>query len=100
MRPSTNDSGTPSGTEPSTIASGDPSACAPVASLRSPPPWRLSSQSPTVKTAAPTRTSRATQATVRVLSASSMSSKETDPISRPVPSAITTAITPRLGASR
>jgi hypothetical protein len=68
--------------------------------LRSPPPCRLSSQSPTVKAAAPTRTSSATQATVRVFSASSMSSKATEPISTPVPSAITTAITLLLGASR
>jgi hypothetical protein len=53
-----------------------------------------------VKAAAPTRTSSATQATVRVFSASSMSSKATEPISTPVPSAITTAITLLLGASR
>ena len=99
VRPSTNDSGIPSRTEPSTIANGEPSACAPPASLRSPPPLRVSNQSPTVNTAAPTNTPRATQATVRVLSASSISSKETEPISSPVPSAITTAITRRLGAS-
>jgi hypothetical protein len=41
VRPSTNDSGMPSRTEPSTIANGDPSAWAPPASL--PPPWRVSS---------------------------------------------------------
>jgi len=81
------------------MASGEPSAWAPPASLRSPPPRRVSSQSPTVKTAAPTRTDRATQATVRVLRASSISSKDTEPISSPVPRAITTAITWRLGAS-
>ena len=80
------------------MASGDPS-WAPVASLRSPPPPRVSSQSPTVKTAAPTRTENDTQNTVWVSSASSISSKATDPISSPVPRAITTAITRRLGDS-
>jgi hypothetical protein len=39
----------------------------------------------------------ATQATVRVLSASSLSSKDTEPIRSPVPSATTTAMTRRLG---
>jgi hypothetical protein len=53
-----------------------------------------------VKTAAPTSTKSETHPTVRVFSASSISSKETEPISRPVPSAITTAITRRLGESR
>ena len=100
VRPSTNDSGMPSRTEPSTMARGDPSAWAPVASLRSPPPRRSSSQSPTVKTAAPPRTIAATQATAWYLRASSISSKDTEPISRPVPSAITTAMTPRVGDSR
>ena len=100
VRPRTNDSGMPSNTEPSTIANGAPAACAPDGSLRSPPPRRSSSQSPSVKTAAPARTSNATQPTVRVFNASSMSSKDTEPISSPVPSAITTAITDRLGASR
>ena len=63
VRPSTNDSGMLSRTEPSTIASGDPSAWAPVASLRMSPPPRSSSQSPAVKTRAPTRTIAATQTT-------------------------------------
>ena len=90
----------PSSTEPSTIASGDPSACAPDGSFRLPPPPRASSQSPTAKTAPPTKTSSATQATVRVFSASSLSSNETEPIRSPVPRAITTAITRRPGASR
>ena len=40
VRPSTNDSGIPSRTEPSTMANGDPSACTPSGVLRSPPPWR------------------------------------------------------------
>jgi hypothetical protein len=99
VRPSTNDSGMPSRTEPSTMASGDPSLWVPVASLRPPPPPRVSSQSPTAKTAAPTRTENDTQNTVWVSSASSISSKATDPISSPVPRAITTAITRRLGDS-
>ena len=51
------------------------------------------------KTAPPTNTISPTQPTVWVLSASSMSSKETEPISRPVPRAITAAMTPRLGAN-
>jgi hypothetical protein len=100
VRPSTNDSGMPSRTDPSTIAMAEPSACSPVGSLRSPPPRRLRIQLPTVKVAAPTRTSRATQATAWCSRASSTSSKETEPISRPVPTAITTAITCRLGFSR
>ena len=82
------------------MASGDPSACAPSMSLRSPPPRRVSSQSPTVKVAEPTRTSAATEATVWVSSASSTSSKATDPISSPVPRAMTTAIARRPGSSR
>jgi hypothetical protein len=86
--------------EPRTIASGDPSACFPVGSLRSEAPRRSSSQSPSEKTIAPTRTTSETQPTVLVLSASSTSSNETDPISRPVPRAITTAITRRPGANK
>jgi hypothetical protein len=53
-----------------------------------------------VKTAGPARTSKPTRPTVEVFSASSISSKETDPIKRPVPSAITTAISLRPGANR
>ena len=82
------------------MAIGEPSFWAPDGSFRSPPPFRESSQSPTAKTAPPTNTRSPTQPTVWVLSASSMSSKETEPISRPVPRAITAAITPRLGANR
>jgi hypothetical protein len=100
VRPSTNDSGMPSRTDPSTIASALPSACSPVGSLRSPPPRRLRTQLPTVKVAAPTSTSRATQATAWCSRASSTSSKETEPISSPVPSAMITAMTWRLGSSR
>jgi hypothetical protein len=68
--------------------------------LRSEAPRRSSNESPSEKTIAPTRTRSETQATVLVLSASSTSSNETDPIKRPVPSAITTAIRRRPGARR
>jgi hypothetical protein len=82
------------------MASGLPSAWAPSASLRSPPPPRVSSQSPAVKVAAPTSTSSATKATAWCSRASSTSSKETEPISSPVPRAITTAMSCRLGSNR
>lgn len=96
VRPSTNDSGMPSSTEPSMMASGDP---APPASLPPSPPPGLSIQSPAVNTAAPVSTSRPTAPTDRVLSASSMSPNETEPSSRPVPSAMTRPISARTGRS-
>ena len=100
VRPSTNDSGMPSRTEPSTIACGDPSACEPVGSFRADPPRRASNQSPRVNTPAPARTKVATHTTSLDAIASSTNSKETEPISTPVPTAITTAIRARLGRQR
>ncbi len=97
VRPSTNDSGMPSRIEPSTMAWGEPSPCLPVGSFRFAPPRRSRSQSPAAKAAAPTSRSRATHASDCVSSASSINSNDTEPISRPVPSAITTAINLRPG---
>jgi hypothetical protein len=97
VRPSTKDSGTPSRTEPNTIASGAPDACAPSESLRSPAPRRSSHQLPRVKVAAPTNVNSPTRATSVVSRASSTNSNATDPIKRPAPNAITTAMTFGLG---
>ena len=99
VRPSTKDSGIPSRTEPNTMASGEPDACAPSASLRSPAPFRSSSQLPTVKVAAPISVNRPTCATSVCLRASSISSNEIEPIKRPAPSAITTAMSFGLGVA-
>ena len=55
VRPITIDSGTPSSTLPSTMASAEPLAWSPPASLRSPPPRRSISQSPPAKTAQPAK---------------------------------------------
>src|SRR3954451_14281099 len=93
VSPSTNDSGTPSSTDPSTMASGLPHSWAPSESFRSPAPRRSSHQSPTVKAPAPNNVDSPTRATVSVTTASSTSSNATDPMRRPAPSAMTTAIT-------
>ena len=89
----------PSRTEPNTIASGEPDACAPSASLRSPPPCRSSNRSPSVNVAAPINVNRPTRATSACLRASSISSNEIDPIRRPAPNAITTAMSFGLGVA-
>jgi hypothetical protein len=53
-----------------------------------------------VKTAAPASVYRPTRPTSAVFRASSISSKATDPINSPAPSAITTAMKVRLGVDR
>ena len=90
VSPRTKDSGIPSRTEPNTMASPEPDACAPEASLRSPPPFRSSNRLPAPKAAAPINVNRPTFATSACLRASSINSNEIDPINRPAPSAITT----------
>src|SRR5918993_2027746 len=89
----------PSSTEPSTMASAAPPPArpAPVLSLRCPPPQRSTRVSPTTKASAPSRTHSDTWPTVDVSSASSTSSKATDPMSSPAPRAMTTAMTRWLG---
>jgi len=58
-----------------------------------------STQLPKVKVAAPIRVNSPTRATSVVSRASSISSKATDPINRPAPRAMTTAMTFGLGVA-
>ena len=81
------------------MASGEPDSCAPSASLRSPAPFLSSTQLPRVKVAAPISVNSPTRATSACLRASSISSNEIDPIKRPAPSAITTAMSFGLGVT-
>src|SRR3954451_22570307 len=87
------DSGTPSRTLPSTIASAEPLAWPPSASLRWLPPIRSMSQSPPKKTPQPAETPAMTQPWPDDLStASSMRSNETALISTPAPKAMISPI--------
>src|SRR5690242_6483126 len=91
VSPRTSDSGIPSSTMPSTIASADPSACLPDERFRSAPPIRSISTSPTKKTAEPAKRPNATAPLpCRVANASATSSYATELIRTPPPNAMMT----------
>ena len=97
VSPITIDSGIPSSTLPSTIASAEPSSWSPFGSLRSPPPMRSITQSPPKKThAAGEDTNGDTPFPDDLSAASSIRSNDTALISTPAPKPMISPIVRRL----
>jgi anti-anti-sigma regulatory factor len=89
LKPMTAVSGMPSSTMPRTIAGAEPAACAPPESLRSAPPRRSMTESPTKKVSAPANRPKATPPLpADVVTASSTRSKATALMSTPAPKAM------------